>query len=54
MQQHDRIAFAGDEIVQPDAVDFGEFALRDLGESLALTGQGNRQQKRGAQRQNHA
>ena len=27
MQQHDRIAFAGDEVMQPDAVDLGEFAL---------------------------
>ena len=30
VQQHDRIALAGDEIMQPDAVDLGEFALRGL------------------------
>jgi hypothetical protein len=27
-QQHDRIALTGDQVVQPDAVDLGEFALR--------------------------
>jgi len=30
MQQHERIALAGDEIVQLDAVDVGELALRRL------------------------
>src|SRR5436190_12727338 len=30
VQQHDRIALAGYEIVQPDTVDLGEFALRRL------------------------
>ena len=32
VQQHDGIALAGDEVVQPDAVDLGEFALRRLRE----------------------
>src|SRR5258705_12967108 len=30
VQQHDGIALAGDEIVQPDTIDLGEFALRRL------------------------
>jgi hypothetical protein len=30
MQQHDRITFARDQIMQPDPIDVGEFALGDL------------------------
>src|SRR5882757_1706889 len=30
MQQYDRVAFAGDQIVQPHSVDVGEAALRGL------------------------
>ena len=33
VQQHDGIALAGDEIMQPDAIDLGEFALRGLRQS---------------------
>src|SRR5882762_6100865 len=41
VQQHDGLAVAGDEIVQPDAVDLGEFALRRLRKCLARIEQGH-------------
>jgi len=43
VQQHDGIALAGNEIVQPDTVDLGEFALRRLRERCERVEQGDRQ-----------
>jgi hypothetical protein len=43
VQQHDGIALAGNEIVQPDAVELCEFALRRLRKRCERVEQGDRQ-----------
>ncbi len=43
VQQHDGVALAGGEIVQPDSIDLGEFMLRRLRKGFARIEQGHRQ-----------
>ena len=43
VQQHDGVALAGDQIMQLDAIDLGEFALRRLRERFARIEQCNGQ-----------